>query len=58
MTRKMNKRSLELLEFDIKFEERNALKAQVLAGFIAKMTISSFQKKKITISLEEKTNRI
>jgi hypothetical protein len=46
MTRKMKKWSLELSEFVIKFEECKALKARVLVGFIAKMTIS----------LEEKTN--
>ncbi|XP_058725909.1 uncharacterized protein LOC131597216 [Vicia villosa] len=37
MAGRMLRWSLELAEFDIKYEERKALKAQVLANFMAKM---------------------
>ncbi|XP_058769358.1 uncharacterized protein LOC131643219 [Vicia villosa] len=39
MAGRMLKRSLELSEFDIQYESRKALKAQVLADFVAEMTI-------------------
>ncbi|MCI46663.1 maturase K, partial [Trifolium medium] len=38
MTGRMLKWSLELAEFDISYESRKALKAQVLADFVAEMT--------------------
>ncbi|CAJ2674993.1 unnamed protein product [Trifolium pratense] len=41
MTGRMLKWSLELSEFDIRYESRKALKAQVLADFVAEMTSSS-----------------
>ncbi|GAU32568.1 hypothetical protein TSUD_218260 [Trifolium subterraneum] len=40
MAGKMLKLSLELSEFDIRYESRKALKAQVLADFVAEMTCS------------------
>ncbi|GAU47210.1 hypothetical protein TSUD_403510, partial [Trifolium subterraneum] len=40
MAGRMLKWSLELSEFDIRYESRNALKAQVLADFVAEMTCS------------------
>jgi ribonuclease HI len=39
MAERMLKWALELSEFDIRFESRKALKAQVLADFVAKMTV-------------------
>ncbi|XP_058730546.1 uncharacterized protein LOC131602421 [Vicia villosa] len=39
MAGRMLKWSLELSEFDIQYESRKALKAQVLADFVAEMTI-------------------
>ncbi|CAJ2652108.1 unnamed protein product [Trifolium pratense] len=41
MAGRMLKWSLELSEFDIRYENRKALKAQVLADFVAEMTNSS-----------------
>ncbi|CAJ2656849.1 unnamed protein product [Trifolium pratense] len=41
MAGRMLKWSLELSEFDIRYESRKALKAQVLADFVAEMTSSS-----------------
>ncbi|GAU33418.1 hypothetical protein TSUD_21110 [Trifolium subterraneum] len=41
MAGRMLKWSLELSEFDIRYESRKALKAQVLADFVAEMTCSS-----------------
>ncbi|MCH95530.1 maturase K [Trifolium medium] len=38
MAGRMLKWSLELSEFDIRYESRKALKAQVLADFVAEMT--------------------
>ncbi|MCI62043.1 maturase K, partial [Trifolium medium] len=38
MTGRMLKWSLELAEFEINYESRRALKAQVLADFVAEMT--------------------
>ncbi|MCI61919.1 maturase K, partial [Trifolium medium] len=38
MAGRMLKLSLELSEFDIRYENRKALKAQVLADFVAEMT--------------------
>ncbi|GAU19161.1 hypothetical protein TSUD_89260 [Trifolium subterraneum] len=45
MVNRMLKWLLELAEFDINFESRKALKAQVLADFIAEMTTSTTSKK-------------
>jgi len=39
--RRMMKWSLELSEFDIHYETRKALKAQVFADFVAEMTFPS-----------------
>ncbi|MCI76477.1 hypothetical protein A2U01_0097747 [Trifolium medium] len=39
MAGRMLKWSLELSEFDIRYENRKALNAQVLADFMAKMTV-------------------
>lgn len=39
------KRSLELSEFDIHFESRKALKAQVFTDFVAEMTFPSNENK-------------
>ncbi|MCI60843.1 maturase K, partial [Trifolium medium] len=38
MAGRMLKWSLKLFKFDIRYESRKALKAQVLANFVAKMT--------------------
>jgi hypothetical protein len=40
MAGRMLKWSLELSEFDIRYESKKALKAQVLVDFIAEMTLS------------------
>ncbi|MCI48211.1 maturase K, partial [Trifolium medium] len=45
MTGRMLKWSLELSEFEIHYENRRALKAQVLADFIAEMTNPSTSEK-------------
>ncbi|GAU51501.1 hypothetical protein TSUD_76100 [Trifolium subterraneum] len=45
MVGRMLKWSLELAEFDISFESRKALKAQVLADFVAEMTTSTTSEK-------------
>ncbi|MCI75927.1 maturase K, partial [Trifolium medium] len=41
MAGRILKWSLELSEFDIRYESRKTLKAQVLADFVAEMTNSS-----------------
>jgi len=41
----MMKWSLELSEFDIHYESRKALKAQVFVDFLAKMTFPTEEKK-------------
>ncbi|MCI78305.1 maturase K, partial [Trifolium medium] len=41
MAGRMLKWSLELSEFDIRYESRKSLKAQVLADFVAEMTAPS-----------------
>ncbi|CAJ2668042.1 unnamed protein product [Trifolium pratense] len=57
MTGRMLKWSLELSEFEIFFESRKALKAQVLADFIAEMTTSSTpDKNKWTIFVDGSSN--
>ncbi|CAJ2653385.1 unnamed protein product [Trifolium pratense] len=57
MTGRMLKWSLELSEFEIFFESRKALKAQVLADFIAEMTTSSTpNKNKWTIFVDGSSN--
>ncbi|GAU28915.1 hypothetical protein TSUD_59270, partial [Trifolium subterraneum] len=49
--------SLELAEFDISFESRKALKAQVLADLVAEMTTSmTFEKNKWTIFVDGSSN--
>ncbi|GAU29247.1 hypothetical protein TSUD_391950 [Trifolium subterraneum] len=54
---RMLKWSLELAEFDISFESRKALKAQVLADFVAKMTTSTTsEKNKWTIFVDGSSN--
>ncbi|GAU32292.1 hypothetical protein TSUD_63090 [Trifolium subterraneum] len=45
MVGRMLKWSLELAEFDISFESRKTLKAQVLADFVAEMTTSTTSEK-------------
>ncbi|MCI74364.1 maturase K, partial [Trifolium medium] len=45
MTGRMLKWSLELVEFDISYESRKALKAQVITDFVAEMTTSSTPEK-------------
>jgi ribonuclease HI len=53
----MLKWSLELSEFDIRYESRKALKAQVLADFIAEMTLSvTSGKNKWTIFVDGSSN--
>ncbi|GAU42123.1 hypothetical protein TSUD_350970 [Trifolium subterraneum] len=53
----MLKWSLELTEFDISFESRKALKAQVLADFVAEMTTSTTsEKNKWTIIVDGSSN--
>ncbi|MCH99186.1 putative protein NYNRIN-like, partial [Trifolium medium] len=57
MTGRMLKWSLELAEFDISYESRKALKAQVLADFIAKMTTPTTpEKEKWTIFVDGSSN--
>ncbi|GAU10607.1 hypothetical protein TSUD_419680 [Trifolium subterraneum] len=57
MVGRMLKWSLELAEFDISFESRKALKAQVLADFVAKMTTSTTsEKNKWTIVVDGSSN--
>ncbi|MCI57540.1 maturase K, partial [Trifolium medium] len=57
MTGRMLKWSLELAEFNILYESRPALKAQVLADFIAEMTIPSTpEKNKWTIFVDGSSN--
>src|SRR6266487_5301472 len=57
MVGRMLKWSLELAEFDISFESRKALKAQVLADFVAKMTTSTTsEKNKWTIFVDGSSN--
>ncbi|GAU18714.1 hypothetical protein TSUD_80020 [Trifolium subterraneum] len=54
---RMLKWSLELAEFDISFESRKALKAQVLADFVAEMTTSTTsEKNKWTIFVDGSSN--
>ncbi|PNX63913.1 maturase K, partial [Trifolium pratense] len=57
MTGRMLKWSLELSEFEIFFESRKALKAQVLADFVAEMTTPSTpDKNKWTIFVDGSSN--
>ncbi|GAU34804.1 hypothetical protein TSUD_394300, partial [Trifolium subterraneum] len=57
MVGRMLKWSLELAEFDINFESRKALKAQVLADFVAEMTTSTTsEKNKWTIFVDGSSN--
>ncbi|GAU25844.1 hypothetical protein TSUD_31080 [Trifolium subterraneum] len=57
MVSRMLKWSLELSEFDITFESRKALKAQVLADFITEMTTSTTSdKNKWTIFVDGSSN--
>ncbi|GAU50120.1 hypothetical protein TSUD_192410 [Trifolium subterraneum] len=57
MVGRMLKWSLELAEFDISFESRKALKAQVLADFVAEMTTSmTSEKNKWTIFVDGSSN--
>ncbi|MCI65408.1 maturase K, partial [Trifolium medium] len=57
MTGRMLKWSLELAEFDIHYESRRALKAQVLADFVAEMTNPSTpEKNKWTIFVDGSSN--
>ncbi|CAJ2653138.1 unnamed protein product [Trifolium pratense] len=57
MTGRMLKWSLELSEFEIFFESRKALKAQVLADFVAEMTTPSTpEKNKWTIFVDGSSN--
>ncbi|GAU47643.1 hypothetical protein TSUD_238620 [Trifolium subterraneum] len=57
MVGRMLKWSLELAEFDISFESRKALKAQVLADFVAEMTTSTTsEKNKWNIFLDGSSN--
>ncbi|GAU49214.1 hypothetical protein TSUD_369830 [Trifolium subterraneum] len=57
MVGRMLKLSLELAEFDISFESRKALKAQVLADFVAEMTTSTTsEKNKWTIFVDGSSN--
>ncbi|GAU33995.1 hypothetical protein TSUD_212560 [Trifolium subterraneum] len=57
MVGRMLKWSLELAEFDISFESRKALKAQVLADFVAEMTTSiASEKNKWTIFVDGSSN--
>ncbi|GAU41894.1 hypothetical protein TSUD_170050 [Trifolium subterraneum] len=57
MVGRMLKWSLELAEFDISFESRMALKAQVLADFVAEMTTSTTsEKNKWTIFVDGSSN--
>ncbi|MCI75325.1 maturase K, partial [Trifolium medium] len=57
MTSRMLKWSLELAEFEIHYESRKALKAQVLADFVAEMTNPSTpEKNKWTIFVDGSSN--
>ncbi|GAU41112.1 hypothetical protein TSUD_398080 [Trifolium subterraneum] len=57
MVGRMLKWSLELAEFDISFENRKALKSQVLAHFVAEMTTSTTSEKDIwTIFVDGSSN--
>ncbi|GAU39725.1 hypothetical protein TSUD_144910 [Trifolium subterraneum] len=57
MVGRMLKWSLELAKFDISFESRKALKAQVLADFVAEMTTSTTsEKNKWTIFVDGSSN--
>ncbi|GAU51226.1 hypothetical protein TSUD_136230 [Trifolium subterraneum] len=57
MVGRMLKWSLELAEFDISFESRKALKAQVLSDFVAEMTTSTTsEKNKWTIFVDGSSN--
>ncbi|GAU40689.1 hypothetical protein TSUD_88350 [Trifolium subterraneum] len=56
MVGRMLKWSLELAEFDINFESRKALKAQVLADFVAEMTSTTSEKDKWTIFVDGSSN--
>ncbi|GAU46629.1 hypothetical protein TSUD_284770 [Trifolium subterraneum] len=57
MVGRMLKWSLELAEFDISFESRKDLKAQVLADFVAEMTTSTTsEKNKWTIFVDGSSN--
>ncbi|GAU50523.1 hypothetical protein TSUD_177730 [Trifolium subterraneum] len=57
MVERMLKWSLELAEFDISFESRKTLKAQVLADFVAEMTTSTTsEKSKWTIFVDGSSN--
>ncbi|GAU35623.1 hypothetical protein TSUD_30400 [Trifolium subterraneum] len=57
MVGRMLKWSLELAEFDISFESIKALKAQVLADFVAEMTTSpTSEKNKWTIFVDGSSN--
>ncbi|MCI61878.1 maturase K, partial [Trifolium medium] len=57
MTGRMLKWSLELAEFEIHYESRRALKAQVLADFVAEMTNPSApEKNKWTIFVDGSSN--
>ncbi|GAU47361.1 hypothetical protein TSUD_403640 [Trifolium subterraneum] len=57
MVGRMLKWSLELAEFDISFESRKTLKAQVLADFLAEMTTSTTsEKNKWTIFVDGSSN--
>ncbi|GAU46144.1 hypothetical protein TSUD_401460 [Trifolium subterraneum] len=57
MVGRMLKWLLELAEFDISFESRKALKAQVLADFVAEMTTSTTsEKNKWTIFVDGSSN--
>ncbi|GAU48767.1 hypothetical protein TSUD_406100 [Trifolium subterraneum] len=57
MVGRMLKWSLELAEFDISFESRKALKAQVLADFVAEMTTSTTsEKNRWTIFVDGSSN--
>ncbi|GAU30269.1 hypothetical protein TSUD_384900 [Trifolium subterraneum] len=57
MVGRMLKWSLELAEFDISFESRKALKAQVLADFVAEITMSTTsEKNKWTIFVDGSLN--
>ncbi|GAU26993.1 hypothetical protein TSUD_290450 [Trifolium subterraneum] len=57
MVGRMLKRSLELAEFDISFESRKTLKAQVLADFVSEITTSTTsEKNKWTIFVDGSSN--
>jgi len=57
IARRMMKWSLELSEFDIHYESRKALKAQVFADFLAEMTFpAEGNKKEWTVSVDGSSN--